>query len=78
MHPHVSIIITTYLIPLLAVFPVTVAMNTVAQAQITPAVDGTNTIITPAGNRFDIGGGALSGDRANLFHSFEQFGLNPG
>jgi filamentous hemagglutinin family protein len=65
-------------IPLLVAFPGVAGMNTVAQAQITPAADGTNTIITPAGNRFDIGGGTVSGDRANLFHSFEQFGLNPG
>ncbi len=71
------------LMPLLAAFPIIGGMGTVtqtqmAQAQIAPAADGTNTIVTPAGNRFDIGGGTLSGDHANLFHSFEQFGLNPG
>ena len=66
------------LAPLLAAFPAVIGMDAIAQAQIAPAVDGTNTIVTPAGNRFDIGGGTLSGDRANLFHSFEQFGLNPG
>ena len=65
-------------VPLLVAFPVVAGMGTVVQAQITPAADGTNTIVTPAGNRFDIGGGTLSGDRANLFHSFEQFGLNSG
>ncbi|MEQ9368053.1 MAG: CHAT domain-containing protein [Coleofasciculus chthonoplastes F3-SA18-01] len=43
---------------------------------ITPA-DGTGTIITPDGNRIDISGGSLSGDGKNLFHSFQQFGLNP-
>ena len=49
-----------------------------AQAQpITPAADGTDTIVTPEGNRWDIHGGTLSGDGANLFHSFEQFGLSP-
>ncbi|WP_044205933.1 CHAT domain-containing protein [Coleofasciculus chthonoplastes] len=49
-----------------------------AQAQpITPAVDGTDTVVTPEGNRLDIHGGTLSGDGANLFHSFEQFGLFP-
>jgi filamentous hemagglutinin family protein len=52
-----------------------------SQAQpITPELrlspDGTNTIVTPQGNRFDITGGTRSG--ANLFHSFEQFGLNSG
>ncbi|MEB3177843.1 MAG: choice-of-anchor Q domain-containing protein [Nostocaceae cyanobacterium] len=44
---------------------------------IAPAVDGTGTAVTsPNGNQFDIGGGTQSG--GNLFHSFEQFGLNPG
>jgi len=43
---------------------------------ITPANDGTGTIVTPNGNRFDIGGGSLSGNGANLFHSFSQFGLS--
>lgn len=50
-----------------------------SQAQpITPesGPDGTNTVVTPEGNRFDITGGTRSG--ANLFHSFEQFGLNSG
>ncbi len=43
---------------------------------ITPAADGTGTIITPDGNRIDISGGSLSGDGKNLFHSFQQFGLD--
>ena len=48
-----------------------------AQAQsITAAPDGTGTIATPKGNQIDITGGTLSGDKANLFHSFTQFGLN--
>jgi filamentous hemagglutinin family protein len=61
-------------------------INTIAQIwvgiaptnaqSITPATDGTNTLITPNGNQFDIHGGSLSGDGANLFHSFQQFGLN--
>lgn len=47
------------------------------QAQpITPALDGTGTVISPNGNSFDITGGSLSGNNANLFHSFSQFGLN--
>jgi filamentous hemagglutinin family protein len=45
---------------------------------ITPAADGTGSIITPDGNRFDIRGGTLSKDGANLFHSFQQFGLDSG
>jgi filamentous hemagglutinin family protein len=43
---------------------------------ITPAADGTNTQVTEQGQQTDIGGGTLSGDGANLFHSFERFGLN--
>ncbi|MEG4285648.1 hypothetical protein QUB68_21195 [Microcoleus sp. A006_D1] len=45
---------------------------------ISPAPDGTNTLVTPSGNRYDISGGSLSGDKANLFHSFTQFNLNEG
>ncbi|MEL7039423.1 MAG: filamentous hemagglutinin N-terminal domain-containing protein, partial [Cyanobacteria bacterium J06592_8] len=45
---------------------------------ITPANDGTGTIVTPDGNRIDIHGGSLSQDGRNLFHSFQQFGLDPG
>ncbi|MEM8637910.1 MAG: CHAT domain-containing protein [Cyanobacteria bacterium P01_G01_bin.54] len=49
----------------------------VASAQtITPAADGTGTQITVAGDRIDIYGGTLSGDGANLFHSFQDFGLS--
>lgn len=43
---------------------------------ITPSADGTGTQIFVEGNRFDIQGGQLSGDGANLFHSFQEFGLN--
>jgi filamentous hemagglutinin family protein len=50
---------------------------TLAQS-ITPAADGAGTQVTPAGNRLDIHGGRLSGDGANLFHSFERFGLDAG
>lgn len=45
---------------------------------ITPAADGTGTVVTPEGQRLDITGGQTSGDGANLFHSFQQFGLNEG
>jgi filamentous hemagglutinin family protein len=43
---------------------------------IAPAADGTGTLVTPHGNRFDIHGGSLSEDGTNLFHSFQQFGLD--
>ncbi|NEQ42218.1 MAG: CHAT domain-containing protein [Leptolyngbya sp. SIOISBB] len=45
-----------------------------AQAVI-PNGDGTGTVVTPDGNQLDITGGQLSGDGANLFHSFQEFGL---
>jgi len=36
----------------------------------------TNTIVNQNNNQFDITGGILSADQANLFHSFAEFGLN--
>jgi filamentous hemagglutinin family protein len=64
-----------------------------AATEIIPANDGTGTIVVPSpivpaeGGRvieptratlFDIQGGQQSGDRGNLFHSFEYFNLNRG
>ncbi len=43
---------------------------------ITPAGDGTGTVIVPDGNEFSIQGGARSG--SNLFHSFDRFDLDTG
>lgn len=43
---------------------------------VTAAADGTGTVVTVDGHQFKIEGGSLSGDGANLFHSFEQFGLS--
>jgi filamentous hemagglutinin family protein len=43
---------------------------------ITPASDGTGTVVNQTGNQFEINGGSLSGEGQNLFHSFEQFGLS--
>lgn len=55
------------------------ALSQLAQAQpITPANDGTGTIVNQNGNNFNITGGTLSSDGANLFHSFQQFGLDSG
>ncbi|MGK7925770.1 MAG: hypothetical protein AB4290_11075, partial [Spirulina sp.] len=42
-------------------------------AQIVESPSDTGTTVTPHGDRFDISGGSLSGNGANLFHSFEQF-----
>ncbi|MEG4829285.1 filamentous hemagglutinin N-terminal domain-containing protein, partial [Microcoleus sp. F8-D3] len=52
------------------------AAGSASSQPIAPAADGTNTVVTPSGNRYDISGGALGGDGANLFHSFTQFGLS--
>src|SRR4028119_1205227 len=49
-----------------------------AQQPIIPAPDGTNTVVTPNGNRYDISGGSSSPEQANLFHSFTEFGLTSG
>ncbi len=63
---------------LLAMAPVLVVIfSPSVQAQsITPANDNTSTIVDKNGDRFDITGGSLSSDGANLFHSFQQFNLN--
>ncbi|MEL7350236.1 MAG: filamentous hemagglutinin N-terminal domain-containing protein [Cyanobacteria bacterium P01_A01_bin.116] len=45
---------------------------TLAQS-ITPATDGTGTVVNQTDNNFDITGGTQTG--GNLFHSFEQLGL---
>ncbi|NER19766.1 MAG: filamentous hemagglutinin N-terminal domain-containing protein [Symploca sp. SIO1C2] len=53
-------------------------IKTLRAQPITAAADGTATQVTSASsnpNQFDISGGTHSG--ANLFHSFEQFHLNP-
>ncbi len=42
---------------------------------ITPAADGTGTVVAPNGNQYQITGGSSSSDGANLFHSFDRFGL---
>ncbi|HAT15115.1 MAG TPA: hypothetical protein DCS91_17410 [Microcoleaceae bacterium UBA11344] len=55
-----------------------VATSPASAQPISPAPDGTNTLVTPNGNRYDISGGAFSGDKANLFHSFTQFNLREG
>lgn len=64
------------LLPLAIATVSTIERVHIAFAQsVLPATDGTGTIVTPNGSRFDIGGGTQAG--GNLFHSFQQFGLNP-
>ncbi|MDF0554958.1 CHAT domain-containing protein [Kamptonema sp. UHCC 0994] len=60
---------------LLVIFPQSLSAS--AQ-QLVPAPDGTGTVVAPNGNRYDIKGGTVSGDGANLFHSFTRFGLDSG
>jgi len=64
---------SVYFLPLL-----TLAARPALSLPITPAADGTGTNVTQDGNRLDIFGGQLSGDGANLFHSFTEFNLPPG
>ncbi|MFP5275363.1 two-partner secretion domain-containing protein, partial [Coleofasciculus sp.] len=50
---------------------------TVVKAQsVVPANDGTNTQVNSSGDQFNITGGQTSGDSANVFHSFSEFGLD--
>jgi len=55
---------------------VMIGQKTVHAQSITPANDGTGTIVTPSGNPINITGGSKSADGANLFHSFEEFGVD--
>lgn len=48
--------------------------NLIAQS-ITPAADGTGTVVTPNDNQYQITGGSSSSDGTNQFHSFDRFGL---
>jgi filamentous hemagglutinin family protein len=47
-----------------------------AIAQITPAKDGTGTVVQTQNNQINISGGTQAG--SNQFHSFQQFGVNAG
>lgn len=64
-----------YTVPLAVAF-FSFGIATPLQAQsITPAADGVGTMIEHNGNTYHIGGGTQAG--ANLFHSFQEFGLSP-
>ena len=73
---ELSLTVSACLSPILCLAVSTVPV--LAQVPIIPANDGTNTQVTPEGDRVDIHGGQLSGDGANLFHSFQEFGLDTG
>ncbi|WP_138498718.1 CHAT domain-containing protein [Nostoc sp. PA-18-2419] len=76
---HKKFLLASIAASVLVIAPLLSAISPkLAQAQqIVPAADGTNTIVTPNGNRLDITGGTTSRDGANLFHSFQQFGISP-
>ncbi|HEY9834975.1 MAG TPA: CHAT domain-containing protein [Stenomitos sp.] len=59
-------------------FTAAITQKPLSAQPIAPAADGTGTLVTPNGNQFNISGGSRSRDGANLFHSFQQFGLNDG
>ncbi|MEH2180666.1 filamentous hemagglutinin N-terminal domain-containing protein [Nostoc sp.] len=67
---RIGIWLTT--LPLLGV----IGVGQVQAQSITPAADGTNTVVTPDGKQFNITGGQTSKDGANLFHSLTKFGLS--
>ncbi|MEG4808815.1 filamentous hemagglutinin N-terminal domain-containing protein, partial [Microcoleus sp. F8-D3] len=58
----------------------TILSTAAVKAQpIVPAPDRTGTTVTPdKGDRLNITGGQTSKNGANLFHSFQQFGLSEG
>jgi len=58
---------------LVCLFPTSIVAQTII-----PAQDGTGTQVIHQGNQFNINGGSLSGNGANLFHSFEKLGLSQG
>jgi len=53
------------------------SMSPVQAQSISEAADNsTDTVVTVNGNQYDISGGSLSEDGANLFQSFQEFGLS--
>jgi filamentous hemagglutinin family protein len=60
----------------IALLPILFFADSLSAQPITTATDGTNTVVLQNGQRFDIAGGTQAG--VNLFHSFQQFGLNQG
>lgn len=56
---------------LAAYFGLEIVQPTQAQS-ITPANDGTGTVVNQQGNQYNIEGGQLSRDGRNLFHSLKN------
>ncbi|NER96578.1 MAG: DUF4347 domain-containing protein [Symploca sp. SIO1B1] len=75
MYQQLEHYLTQLLSLLLCCWGLNLKITPVAAQSITPAPDGTGTIINHNGNTYNIDGGTQAG--ANLFHSFTEFGLNP-
>ncbi|MGF1492523.1 MAG: filamentous hemagglutinin N-terminal domain-containing protein [Microcoleaceae cyanobacterium] len=67
-----------WIIPILSTLLVIFSPERSGAQPVVPAQDGTGTVVTPDGNQFDVTGGQLSADNANLFHNFERLGLSEG
>ncbi|MEQ8382351.1 MAG: CHAT domain-containing protein [Coleofasciculus sp. A1-SPW-01] len=61
---------------LLTFFAINLNHPTLQAQPIIPEPNSTNTTVTQNSNTFNIQGGTYSNNRANLFHSFQQFGLS--
>ncbi|MFG6096285.1 CHAT domain-containing protein [Leptothoe sp. ISB3NOV94-8A] len=60
------------------VFSNGVRTDTLLAQAITPGSADVGTVVNPGATQIDITGGQVSGDGANLFHSFQEFGLTEG
>lgn len=70
-----TLLLNRFLLTLFVLLSAFIPQRVWAQS-VKSANDGTKTIINQNGNQFNITGGVLSSDQANLFHSFSQFSLN--
>ncbi len=74
--PHERVVVLSFLASTVAGLGMVGFVASPAQAQPITSSGDTNTQITQVGDRYTIEGTTISGDGANLFHSFEQFGLD--
>ena len=63
---------------MLAIAATILSTAVVQGQQIVPAPNDAGTTVTPSGDLLNITGGQTSKDGANLFHSFQEFGLREG
>ncbi|WP_204104187.1 MULTISPECIES: filamentous hemagglutinin N-terminal domain-containing protein, partial [Spirulina sp. CCY15215] len=67
-----------YFTPIAILFAAWGISPSVMAQSIVPESNSTETLINVDGQKFNIEGGILSGDKQNLFHSFEEFGIDAG